>query len=256
MFEALINKLSKNKRQALASMSGKEAILNKKTKFNVEEAYKTARTNIMFSLPTDDKCKKVLFTSAVPGEGKTTTCLNIAITFAQTGNRVLVIDSDLRKPKIHDYMGIDRKNGLSDVLGKFTTIDEAIKTSAEHNIDYISAGQIPPNPSELLLTPELSKMLDKLSEKYDYIFIDSPPVTVVTDASALSKLVSGVILVTRENYSSHDAISKSLEILSFADAKILGIALNDINIGVSTYGGYRSYKYSYMSKGDDENEGK
>jgi len=225
-------------------------ILNENSTFTLTEAYKTARTNIMFSLASVEGCKKVIFTSAEPGEGKTTTVLNMAITFAQTGLRVLLIDGDLRKPRTHRYLGIEKTNGLSDLLAGLIEIKDAIKHSEEKGLDCITAGQIPPNPVELLSSDAMCELLNKLSESYDYIFIDTPPVTVVTDAASMAKFVNGYVVVIRHNYTIHELLEKTRQSLKFAEAKILGFVINDIKpmagIGYSKYGTYGTrYRYKY-----------
>lgn len=235
---------SRKKEESIAHRSA--TLLNSQTSFAITEAYKSARTNIIFSLSgTGNGCKKVIVTSANPGEGKTTTCLNIAITFAQTGAKVLVIDADLRKPRIYRHLGLERKNGLSDVLCGLIDISTAIHHCSAQNIDCITSGQIPPNPAELLSSKEMGIVLDTLSQNYDYIFIDTPPVTMVTEAAAMAKFVHGVIVVARQNYTIHEMVAKAREALEFADAKILGFILNDVNPNGYGYGRLYSYRYGY-----------
>lgn len=224
-----------------------EAILHDTTPFVITEAYKSARTNIMFSVSGDkNECKRIIITSATPGDGKTTTCLNTAITFAQTGARVIIIDCDLRKPRIHKYLGLDKKNGLSSLLSGFITVEQAINKSVRGTLDCITSGPIPPNPAELLSSDMMQNLLDGLSAEYDYIFLDTPPVTVVTDACTMSKFVSGVVLVVRQNYTQHQGVYDAVNALKFAEAKILGLIINDSQTAGSGYGSYKSgYKYSY-----------
>lgn len=238
----------KSEIQSVSSPS--DNILNDKTTFSITEAYKTARTNIIFALAGIDRCKKVIFTSAEPGEGKTTTILNMAITFAQTGVKVLLIDGDLRKPRTHRYLGMEKTNGLSDLLAGLISVDDAIKHCSEKNFDCITAGQIPPNPVELLSSEAMEKVLEELSSRYDYIFIDTPPVTVVTDAASMAKFVDGYVVVVRHNYTIHELLEKTRQNLMFAEAKILGFIINDIKpmagIGYSKYGAYGTrYRYRY-----------
>ena len=240
-------KYEKHKATLKDSMS---AIINDTTPFVITEAYKSMRTNIMFSVAGDEnECKRIIVTSAVPGDGKTTTCLNTAITFAQTGARVIIIDCDLRKPRIHKYLGLDRKNGLSGVLSGFIKVEEAINKQVRGTLDCITSGPLPPNPAELLASERMGALLDKLSAEYDYIFLDTPPVTVVTDACTMSKFVSGVVLVVRHNYTQHQGVADAVEKLNFADAKILGFAMNDSQTAAgAAYGGGYKYRYSYRYK--------
>ena len=224
-------------------------LLTSGTPFSITEAYKAARTNITFALGTSKGCKRIIITSANPSEGKTTTTLNIAIAFAQTDAKVLVIDGDLRKPRIYRHLQLERKGGLSDVLCGFIDVDTAIHTCEPYGIDCITSGQIPPNPAELLASEAMGNLLDTLSERYDYIFIDTPPVTIVTEAAVLARYSNGVIIVARQNFTIHESLSKARENLLFADAKILGYILNDVVTGRYNYGryyrGYSSYTYEY-----------
>ena len=216
------------------------------TDFVTKEAYKAARTNIRFSLSGSKGGKKIIVTSASPGEGKTTTCLNIAIAFAQTDAKVLVIDADLRKPRIYRHLSIERENGLSDLLcGRIETKD-AIKHCERHNLDCITSGQIPPNPAELLSSKEMEDLFEELSQTYDYIFVDTPPVTVVTEAAAMAKSANGVIVVVRQNSTIHETIERALANLKMADAKILGYILNGVDH--SAYG-YKTYNHKYKQYG-------
>lgn len=257
-----ISKKFKKKKTSVDSLkSSMEAILNDKTPFVITEAYKSARTNIMFSVSGDkNECKRIIITSAAPGDGKTTTCINMAITFAQTGARVLIIDCDLRKPRVHKYLGLKKNNGLSNVLSGFISVDKAICKNVRGTLDCMTSGQLPPNPAELLASDMMKNLLDELSDKYDYIFLDTPPVTVVTDACTMSHFVSGIVLVVRENYTQHPAVASAIDQLKFADAKILGFILNDSqNLG--GYGTYKSsyqykYKYSYQYRYGDNSDNK
>lgn len=230
-----------------------EAILNKKTPFIIQEAYRTARTNIIFSLAdSSEKCKVLCITSANAGEGKTTTALNLAITFAQTGSKVLLIDADLRKPRIHQYLGVVKSDGLTTVLSKQKEFEDVVYHNLRPGLDCITSGSIPPNPAELLGSESMEKLLDKLKIQYDYILIDTPPVTVVTDAVALSGYVSGIMLVVREGFTNYESIDQALSLLNIAKAKLIGFFINDIDAMSMNYGSYRSgYGKGYKSKYDN-----
>lgn len=228
-----------------------EAILNRKTPFVVQEAYRTARTNIMFSLASSgDKCKRLCVTSANAGEGKTTSTLNLAITFAQTGSKVLLIDCDLRKPRIHQYLGVVKTDGLTTILSKQKNYEDVVYHNLRPGLDCITSGSIPPNPAELLASENMKELLDELGAIYDYILLDTPPVNVVTDAVALSRYVSGVMIVVREGYTNHESIENALKLLKLAKAKVLGFFVNDVDTAAMGYGPYRSsygksYRYRY-----------
>lgn len=238
-----------NSRGQNANSRGTNLVLDENTDFLVREAYNTTRTNIIYSLGSEKGAKKIIITSASPHEGKTTTSLNIAITFAQTEAKVLIIDADLRKPRIYRHLGLEKENGLSDLLCGLINIDEAIKHSEKHNLDCITSGHIPPNPTELLSSSEMGNILDKLGERYDYIFIDTPPVTVVTEAVAMARYATGVILVARQNNTVIESLSRARTNIEMANAKILGYILNDINVMSYSYGNYSRYgksrKYGY-----------
>jgi len=221
-------------------------LLTDSTDFITKEAYKAARTNIRFSLSSGKGCKKIIITSASPGEGKTTTCLNLALAFAQTNAKVLIIDADLRKPRLYRHLLIERENGLSDLLCGLIEIKDAIKHCERHNLDCITSGQIPPNPAELLSSKEMEILLEELSTSYDYIFVDTPPVTVVTEAAAMAKSASGVILVIRQNSTIHESIERALLNLEMTNAKVLGFVLNGVD--ESSYG-YKVYGPKYRRYG-------
>lgn len=253
-------KFNKNKKKDIGAMTLKQSqktILNERTAFVIQEAYKTARTNIIFSVSgaVQNECKVIAVTSANPGEGKTTSVINLAITFAQTGARVLLMDGDLRKPRIHQYLGVVKNNGLSTVLSKQMDFDEAVFKDIRIGMDLLTSGSIPPNPAELLSSFAMGDLIDNLKKQYDYIFIDTPPVTVVTDAAALSKYVDGIVMIVREGYTNHESIEHAINLLSIADAKILGFFVNDTENVTGGYTGYRTrgygrgynynYKYNY-----------
>ncbi len=223
-------------------------LLTDDTDFLVKEAYKSARTNIRFALGSDKKCKVIIITSASPHEGKTTTTLNLSIAFAQTDAKVLVIDADLRKPRISRHLSLEKDNGLSDLLCGLIDLDTAIKPCPEYNIDCITSGQIPPNPAELLTSADMENLLEVLGEKYDYIFIDTPPVTVVTEAAAMSKLANGVILVVRQNNTIFESVERARETIGMADGKILGYILNGVSGATYGYGSYSKYSYRRPKK--------
>lgn len=249
-----ISWFGKKTKQALAPDEHKKVILNSETSFSIREAYKKIRTNIMFSTAQETGCKIILISSALPGEGKTTTGINVAATFAQTNERILLIDADLRRPRLGDYLEVSEEQGLANILGGFTGLDECVGHAGGLGFDYILAGNIPPNPAELLTSKKMSEVLESLKGKYDYIFIDTPPVNVVTDVVTMLPLVSGVIMVVREGYSTYDEVEKALAALNFANAKIFGFILNDdktagrakrsgYHYRYKGYGGYAYYEY-------------
>lgn len=221
--------------------TGKGTILSDDAPFFVKEAYKALRTNIIFSLPIDE-CKKIAVTSALAGEGKSTNCLNLAISFAQMGSKTIIIDADLRRPNISKLLDKKASPGLSNVLVGLSSLDDVICKTQYENLDAIFSGDIPPNPTELLISNRMSEMLEKLSESYDYIFIDCPPINVVTDASIISKYVSGMIMVVRQGETTKDDVLEAKNQLDFAGAKIIGTILNDAGDSGAAYK-HKNYKY-------------
>ncbi len=221
-----------------------QKLITDQSSYRIRESYKTARTNILFALSKKEGCNIIALTSAIPGEGKTTTTLNLAITFAMTDAKVLVIDADLRKPRIHKYAELDNKDGLANYLGGFCDLESCISVSDRWKIDCITSGSIPPNPAELLSSPLFEEGLKKLTKKYDFIFIDTPPVNVVTDGIIVSKLADAVMLVARQKYTAHEAVKKALATLNFADAPVIGFMFNDTDDQTSKY----RYKYRYFGR--------
>lgn len=218
--------------------------------FAIAEAYKTVRTNLMFSLSDIEGGKIIVMTSPGPCEGKSTSGLNVAVNFAKMGKKTLLVDADLRKPRIHKAVGVEHE-GLANYLGGFSELDQVITYSEEYGLDLMLCGAIPPNPSELLASNKMTKLAEQLKQQYDYIIIDTPPVNVVTDAVILSKLASGVVVVVREGCTTYTELSKAIETLEFAESRIIGIVLNDsagLSKGHQYKGKYSRYYYGY---GDD-----
>ncbi len=223
-------------------------VLTDQTDFNTIETYKSIRTNIMFSMPKSDTGKVLVVTSSAPNEGKTTTSINLAITFAQMGAKVIIVDCDLRKARVHKYLGLERLDGVSNVLCGFIELEKAIKYSVRENLDCLTAGAIPPNPAELMETPEFAALITALKEKYDYIFLDTPPVTVVTDAVVAMKQCTGAVVVVRENFTMYDMLDDTMETIRKTDTKILGVVMVDCDERAQRYKYYKRGKYSYKYK--------
>ncbi|MBR2100742.1 MAG: CpsD/CapB family tyrosine-protein kinase, partial [Eubacterium sp.] len=207
--------------------------INPTLKFRVEEAYKGIRANIMFSIMKKG-CKTIVVTSSVAGEGKTTTTINLAITFAQAGQKVLLIDADLRKPKVHHYFSIPNAPGLTNYLGS-SVIDsttekvdlfKVVHPTEFENLSIICSGTIPPNPAELLGSEPMTDFLSEISNDFDYIIIDTPPINIVSDALPLIRESDGVVLVVKYNQSTHPDVERALGTLEFIDAKIIGFIVN------------------------------
>ena len=216
-------------------------ILGKNSNFYVQEAYKTLRTNVRFYL-SGEGCKKFAITSGLAGEGKSITILNLAISFAQTGAKVLLIDGDLRRPTMARLLIEKASPGLSNVLAGLATAEEAIRKHIYPNMDVLFSGEIPPNPSELLGSQRMQDMLDQLSKRYDYILIDVPPVAIVADVCVMSDMLDGVLFLVRTDRTEKEAVSRGLKQLEISGAKVMGFVLNG---GSKERGGYYGKKYRY-----------
>lgn len=209
--------------------------------FYITESYKSLRTNITFALATSDK-KIFAISSANPSEGKSTVSANTAIALAQGGNKVLLVDADMRKSVQHKIFDLKNKKGLSTAVSKMNSVEECIIRNVEDNLDVMCAGPIPPNPSELLASENMSQMLEKLSAEYSAIVIDTPPINVVTDAMELARNISGIILVTSYGKTTVDDMDSAMKKIEFANMNLLGFILNGIKIKKNgKY--YSNYKY-------------
>ncbi len=217
-------------------------ILSQKSSFYLREAYKTLRTNINFALPDKDGCKLILVTSAMQSEGKTLTAVNLAISLGQTDAKVVIIDCDLRRPKLARLLNIKAEAGVSNLLVTSQPTDVIIKDDSR-GIDVITSGDIPPNPSELLASAKMQKLLEDLREKYDYIIIDSPPVDMVVDAVVLAPYCDGVLFVVKASSSERGAVIHAMEQLTYAKANVLGFAFNGVTS--ETGSGYGKYRYKH-----------
>ncbi len=238
------------------------ALLNDSTPFAVKEAYKAARTNLMFMFAEHaQKCVSV--TSSFPGEGKTTTCANLAISFAQTGAKTLIIDADLRKPRMHRMFSVHATPGVTDVLGSFAKPEEAMCKTQYENLYLIPAGTIPPNPAELLSSQSMQQLLKQLVEVYgfEYVFVDTPPINMVTDAAVVSQNLAGSIVVVKSGETNKESLKSAVLALEQAGINIMGFVLNDVTMDRYSYKyGYRSgykkeYQYGYYGETPGERKG-
>lgn len=220
-------------------------LLITKAPFQLEESYKTLRTNLQFAC-ADKDIKKIVVTSSAPGEGKTTVTINLAIALSQVGHKVLVLDLDMRKPKIHNYLKIQNFPGITNVLSNTSSLEYAIQEIEEHNISVITCGPIPPNPSELIQTNKMSSILEELGEQFDYIIMDTPPSSFITDAAVLSKSADGVLVVVQHGGVTFEILKNTLDNLKKAGANILGSVLNIVN--TEKIGRYNYYKNNYYYK--------
>ena len=231
-------KSQKQQDQVSSYMAQRRQILNKNTDFVIQEAYKQLRTNIRFCI-RDQKCKKFCLTSSQAGEGKSITLLNLAISFAQTGKKVLLIDADLRRPAIARLLVEKASPGLSEVLLGEVSEEEAIRPGVYPNLDILFSGEIPPNPSEILSSERLLELIESSAERYDYILVDTPPVNVVTDACVVANLLDGVLLLVREGRANKDDVRQAINNLQLTGANVLGYILNGVTANTKKY--YTAY---------------
>ncbi|MGL4850552.1 MAG: CpsD/CapB family tyrosine-protein kinase [Clostridium sp.] len=212
-------------------------IVDKSPKSIPAESYRTLRTNIKYS-SFDEDVKRILVTSSEPGEGKSTTSGNIALSFAQEEKKVVIVDCDLRKPTVHKKFGVSNMKGLSEaIINKTVKREDLAKytKSYNNNLDIITAGKIPPNPSEMLSSRAMTDLLELLDKEYDYVILDSPPLHAVTDAQILSTKVSGVVLVVRAGKTKKESVIAAKVTLEKVNAKIIGTVLNGLEQSKDKY---------------------
>ena len=218
-------------------------IVEDKPKSIAAEAYRTLRTNIQYS-SFDKEIKTIAVTSSEPAEGKSTVSGNLALSFAQNDKKVILLDCDLRKPSVHKNFRISNIKGLSEVLLGKVDINEAIQTRND-NLDVLTSGKIPPNPSEMLSSMAMTNLLEGLKEKYDVIILDTAPLKAVTDAQILATKVDGTILVTRAERTKREAVIEAKNLLEKVGANIIGTVLHAVENNKNKY---------YYYYGSDESE--
>ena len=231
-----------------AFMPNDPKTLHKNLEFTATEQYKILRANLSFTIPENVKCPVIGVTSSIRGEGKSTTAVNLSYVLAENGKKVLLIDGDLRIPSIAKKMGIESTPGLTNLLMRFESRQLiSFQSNILDNWYIIPAGNIPPNPSELLGSAKMEKLLEILSEEFDYIIIDLPPVNIVSDALAISRYITGMILVVREEYTEKKEFEACSRQLELSNVKVLGCVMNGAKTGSGSYGKYRRYykKYKY-----------
>lgn len=215
------------------------------------EAFRSVRTNLQY-VDVDNPPKVFVITSSVPNEGKSTTAANLAITFALNGAKVLVVEADLRLPRLSAYMGTESSVGLTDVLAGTRELDDVIVPFRDGLFDLLPAGKVPPNPSELLGSDHMRRLINTVRGRYDITILDSPPLLPVTDAAIIATQTDGAIVVARHNFTRREQLEKSVELLEQVSAHLIGTIVNFVPTGGSRrsrtgygygYGGYGSYGY-------------
>lgn len=217
----------------------------KNLSFAAAEAYRLLRTNVMFSLPDEQRCRVIGITSSNAGEGKSTTALNLAYMLAEADKRVMLIEADLRLPSISRRLNLETTPGLSNLLAGLSSGKEVMRKTKEDKLVVIPSGDIPPNPSELLGSEQMKTALEVFSQASDFIILDLPPINEVSDALVVSRLVDGIVMIVRQNYSSRRALAEAMRQLQQANAKVLGFVMTAANT-MNKWSGYKgSYKKYY-----------
>ncbi|MDO4363091.1 MAG: CpsD/CapB family tyrosine-protein kinase [Clostridia bacterium] len=242
--------LKRNKKAAHHSISSSDhqKLLNQNSIFAVKEAYNSIRTNLLFT-QQGEKCPIFVVTSPTANNGKTINSANLAINFAQMGKKTLIIDADMRNPSLHKLFSLSSRNGLSEILAGLTDNITVTKTDFE-NLSILTSGKIPPNPTELLSSPRMDKLLDFVKEHYDCVFVDTPPINIVTDATVFAQKATGYILIVKTDTTNVPELKTSVTTLQSINANILGFIINDTNSEKKKYYSYyrkynRSYSYNY-----------
>ena len=203
-----------------------------------EEAMRSVRTNIQFS-DIDNKNKIIAITSSTPSEGKTTVIYNLAKSFAENGEKIVVLDFDLRAPKLNVVSGVESNVGLTNVITGKVPIDRAlIQDPSEENLHILLSGPVPPNPAEIMASDHVKSVVNDLSNMFDYVFIDTPPVGLFTDASIVSTYCDGIVFAIRSNKTKKEEVAKALDNLKKVNAKVLGAVLTFADVKEFNYKGY------------------
>ncbi len=243
-----LGKKKKNENKASHfTKDDQKKILCQASPFVVKEAYSSIRTNLLFS-QQGDECPVFVVTSPTANNGKSINSVNMAVSFAQMGKKTLLIDSDMRNPTLHRLFSIPVKNGLSEILAGLTDSITVSKTEIE-NLSLLTAGKIPPNPSELLASERTDKLLAFVKQHYDCVFIDTPPVNLVTDPTAFATKSTGYIMVIKSGVTDTQSTKRAVDALQSLGANIVGFVLNDAmetnGMKYYSYGKYRGYKSKY-----------
>jgi capsular exopolysaccharide synthesis family protein len=213
-----------------------------------DEAFRSLRTNLQF-IDVANPPKSIVVTSSLPGEGKSTTTANLAISLAETGLKVVVIEGDLRRPRLLDYLGFEGSVGLTDVLVGRVEVDDVLQPFGRTGLRLLGAGPNPPNPSELLGSANMEQLIEDLTERFDYVLIDAPPLLPVTDAAVLSTIVDGALVVVGAGVAQREHVRRALDSLDAVNGSVLGLILNRVKAKEGG-AGYGTYEYDYRPESE------
>jgi succinoglycan biosynthesis transport protein ExoP len=245
--------LTNGKGERSAAAMSERLVVTHEPRSVVAEAFRTLRTAVLFSTPNAAP-KLILVTSAAASEGKTVNCLNLAATLAESGSRVLLIDVDLRHPSCHRSFGLENTTGLSNFLAGHTGIEEIVHRLDEPRLWFVPAGPTPPNPAELVGSTRMQQMIALVREEFDFVILDSPPVTPVSDALVLARSSDGVVLVVKGQDTPKDLVRRARDQLSFAGAHLLGTVVNNVGPAWGDFHFYQRY-YGYYHRPQLQEEG-
>ena len=225
--------------------SGSRPCLGPDSPFAIKEAYNSIRTKLIFT-GKGEKCPVFAVTSSLDGDGKTTNAVSLAVSFAMAKQKVLLIDADMRRPSIHRYFDLECRNGLSEILAGMNS-DIQLRTTDMPNLSVLTAGQVPPNPVELLGTKHMETLLEYVRRYFDYVIIDTPPVNVVTDACVLAEKITGYVLIVQSGRNHIPDIRDATKCIEEMNGHIAGIVLND---PFDRAKGHYSYRYNRYYRND------
>jgi len=225
-----------------------DLITVKDTKAMASESFRGIRTGILFS-SVDTPPKVILVTSAAPSEGKTICIANLAVTMAQDGSKVIILDCDMRRPRVHHVFQLPKDKGMSGLIAGKNKLDDVIFSTGIENLDVIPSGPVPPNPAEIIGSKKMTELLEELKTRYDKILIDSPPVMAVTDSLLLAGMSDGVVLIIKTGLTARQMVKNALEQIESVKAKVLGAVLNAIKADKDSYYYYQYYYYYYGEDG-------
>lgn len=251
-----ISRSKKGGAHSYSELHNRTAIVGKNVSFAAAEAYKLLRTKLQFSFADDNDCRVIALSSALSGEGKSLTAINLAYTLSQLNKKVILIDCDMRRPTLAEKLTIKKAPGLSSFLTGQCDLAELLQNcnleGEEDAFSVITAGQNPPNPVELLSSTKMEAALEALRKEYDYVILDMPPVGEVTDAMAVAKKTDGILLVVRQNYCNRMMLADAVRQFEFIESKILGVVLNGIVESTRAYGKSHYYSKVYSSYANND----